>query len=126
MENSAVLTLKADLKDEIARCWNHHDGTQDDELKKTYAAIIKTARETSDKLVLLLQQREERQLLAQQQQHQTNTGRHLNHISSDNCLAKWADGSGQVCNRPSGAHLHAPSGNYCFLSHFLKIQCIVL
>jgi hypothetical protein len=73
MEKKAALTLEeriALLEDEIACCWSYHNGTQDDELKKTYAATIKTARDS----ILLLQQdqREERQLVAQQQQQQTN------------------------------------------------------
>jgi predicted DNA-binding protein (MmcQ/YjbR family) len=79
MEKKAALTLEeeiAELKDEIARCWSRHDGTQDDELKKTYAATINTRAAS----LLLLQQREERQLLAQQQQQQINPGSHLNHI----------------------------------------------
>jgi predicted DNA-binding protein (MmcQ/YjbR family) len=81
MEKKAALTLEeeiVELKAEIARGWSRHDGTEDDELKKTYAAIIKTHAESL--LLLQQEQREERKLLAQQQQQQINPGSHLNHI----------------------------------------------
>jgi hypothetical protein len=78
MEKKAALNLEeeiAELKAEIVRCWSRHDGTEDDELKKTYAAIIKTHAASFDKLLLLLQQRDERKLLAQQHQKQpSNSG----------------------------------------------------
>jgi predicted DNA-binding protein (MmcQ/YjbR family) len=81
MEKKAALTLEeriALLEDEIACCWSYHNGTQDDELKKTYAATINTR--AASLLLLQQDQREERQLLAQQQQQQINPGSHLNHI----------------------------------------------
>ena len=67
----------ARLNDEIARCWRLHDDAEDQEMRKIYAGIIKSARGNlllAKEQLLLLQHQEERHLQQGQQQQQPNQG----------------------------------------------------